>query len=332
MAIDIPRIVFGSSSLGNLYQAVPLSEKYRLLDEILLNSPDRAALDSAGKYGAGLALETLGAYLREKRIPKEKIIISNKLGWYRVPLKTPEPTFEPGIWKELRNDAEQRISYKGIIECWEQGCGFLGPEYEPDLLSIHDPDEFLAQAPNSADRRQRFGKILAALRGLKELRDKGKTSGVGVGAKDWRVIAEILKETSLDWVMIAGSWTVYRHPAEVRSFLDDCQKRGITVINSAVFHSGFLTGGTYFDYKTVDPATTEGNSLTGWRERFQILCVRYGIEPAHACVQFGMRHPAVAATALNTTKPDRVKDNSRMVREPLPEAFWLDLEKSFTRP
>ena len=53
-----------------------------------------AVFDSAGKYGAGLALEVLGKALEELGVPPEKVLISNKLAWKRVPLTTPEPTFE----------------------------------------------------------------------------------------------------------------------------------------------------------------------------------------------------------------------------------------------
>src|SRR5690606_40256617 len=70
--------------------------------------------DSAGKYGAGLSLESLGKCLAQLGTDPSKVIISNKLGWYRVPLETAEPTFEPGVWKGLNYDAVQRISYDGI--------------------------------------------------------------------------------------------------------------------------------------------------------------------------------------------------------------------------
>ncbi len=83
-------------------------------------------IDSAGKYGAGLALEFIGWGLKELNIKTEDIIISNNLGWYRVPLESKEPTFESGIWVNLKNDAVQKISYNGILKCWKQGCDLLG--------------------------------------------------------------------------------------------------------------------------------------------------------------------------------------------------------------
>ena len=78
--------------------------------------------DSAGKYGAGLALETLGNCLKTLNVKPEDVLISNKLGWYRTSelQNGEEPTFEPGVWCNLKYDAVQKISYKDILECYEQ--------------------------------------------------------------------------------------------------------------------------------------------------------------------------------------------------------------------
>ena len=59
--------------------------------------------------------------LEELGVPPEKVLISNKLAWKRVPLKHPgaEPTFEPGAWVNLKNDAVQDISYQGIKGRWQ---------------------------------------------------------------------------------------------------------------------------------------------------------------------------------------------------------------------
>jgi len=92
-----------------------VSEMFRCL-------PSPVVLDSAGKYGAGLVLESIGHCLRELDIQPRDAIISNKLGWYRVPLNGSEPTFEPGVWAGIQHDAEVRINYDGMLQCWDQGC------------------------------------------------------------------------------------------------------------------------------------------------------------------------------------------------------------------
>ncbi len=200
------------------------------------------------------------------------VLISNKLGWLRVPLRGPEPTFEPGAWKDLGHDAEQRIDADGIIECWKQGNGLLGPGFAAGLVSVHDPDEYLAAAADATGRRRRFARVLDAYEALGDLRSRGEARAVGVGSKDWAVVREIADSVDLDWAMLACSLTVYRHPGELLAFVEQLRRRGVGIVNSAVFHAGFLTGGEFFDYRRPDPG--EDRDLFAWRERFLAVCAR----------------------------------------------------------
>ena len=89
--IEVPRVVFGTSTLGNLY-AIPSDETKRaVLDAVVTQLGPHAVLDTAGKYGAGLALESIGRGLRELGVAADQVTLSNKLGWYRIPLETDSP-------------------------------------------------------------------------------------------------------------------------------------------------------------------------------------------------------------------------------------------------
>jgi len=324
--IRIPPIIFGTSCLGNLYQALDDDIKLQTLQEIFNHMDDIAVLDSAGKYGAGLALEVLGRDMKTLGIRSDQVIISNKLGWYRVPLKSDEPTFEPGAWKGIEHDAIQKISYKGILECWEQGCELLGDSYIPQMVSVHDPDEYLAAAVSRADRVQRLNDVIEAYRALVDLRNEKKTKAVGIGAKNWKIIREIDSKVEFDWVMFGNSLTIYHHPPELLDFIDELHEKGIGIINSAVFHAGFLTGGRYFDYKLIDPKEEEYRPVFEWREKFFKICDKHDVSPAEACVSFGLSHPGVLSIALNTSKPERIKQNINLVSAIVPKEFWQSMK------
>ena len=111
--INLPPIIFGTSGLGNLYVDMDEESKCEIIKEYVRLSNGPVVFDSAGKYGAGLALEVIGNCLRRLNVPAEDVIISNKLGWLQTELKTAEPTFEPGVWKNLKHDAVQKISKQG---------------------------------------------------------------------------------------------------------------------------------------------------------------------------------------------------------------------------
>ena len=293
---DLPPVIFGTSGLGNLFVALEEQEKLNIVSECLRLSGGKAVFDSAGKYGAGLALEVLGKCLKQLNARPEDVIISNKLGWLRTELTTDEPTFEPGVWKNLRHDAVQKISYEGILECFEQGNALLNA-YEAQMVSVHDPDEYIAAASSNQHSEQLYKDILEAYRALYDLKKQGKVQSIGVGAKNWKVIERITKDVELDWIMIANSMTIKSHPKELLSFIAEASRQGIYVVNSAVFHSGFLVGSNYFDYRLVEKGSMQSDALFKWREEFFAVCNQFDVSPAQACGETLLRSPGAGLFA-----------------------------------
>ncbi|PTN07789.1 aldo/keto reductase [Mangrovibacterium marinum] len=324
--VNCPRIIYGTSYLGNLYRELSWEQKLSLIREWFMVADGKVMIDSAGKYGAGLALEVIGQGLEALGVAPDQITISNKLGWYRVPLAASAPTFEPGVWAKLEYDAVQKISYDGILECWEQGCELLGNTYKPELVSVHDPDEYLAAALDAGDRQQRLKDIVDAYAALFELKEQGDVKAVGVGAKDWQVIRELYSRVKFDWVMLANTFTLYHYPREVIAFLRQLQQDGVGVINSGIFNAGFLTGGEYFDYRLVCADKPADKPLFEWRDRFFAVCDRYAITPGDACFKFALSAPQIQAVALNPGKPSRMAHNKALLDADLPISFWKALK------
>jgi D-threo-aldose 1-dehydrogenase len=326
--LTVPPVVFGSAILGNLFQLTPYATKLETIREIFKYIEKPVVIDTAGKYGAGLSLEVLGRCLHELGIIDSEVVISNKLGWIRTPLTTPEPTFEPGAWFGLEHDAVQDISYDGIMRCWEQGLELLGGAYSTQIVSVHDPDEYLDAATSESNRQQRFNDILGAYTALNELKAKGYVKAVGVGAKNWKVIQEIDTQVALDWVMFANSYTLYSHPIDLLRFMDELHHKQVAIINSAVFNAGFLTGGDFFNYRKLDPTKADDQQKFVWREKFFALCDAHNLKTFEVCIQFGKSHPGIVALALSTSKPERVKDNVAAVKVEIPATFWKALREA----
>jgi D-threo-aldose 1-dehydrogenase len=167
--------------------------------------------------------------------------------------------------------------------------------------------------------------VLGAYRALMELKAAGQILGVGVGAKQWRIIERISKDVALDWVMIANSLTLHDHPPALIQFIQELRQKGTLVINSAVFNGGFLIGSDYYNYRLVDQNTSEGKSLYEWRAKFWAICDQFQLKPAEACFNFGFTVPGVNSVALSTTKPAKVKPNVDMATKKIPADFWKTL-------
>jgi D-threo-aldose 1-dehydrogenase len=326
--IKIPAIIFGTSALGNLYRALDRETKLSIVRESLQSLDGPVVFDSAGKYGAGLALEELGRNLELLGADPERVIISNKLGWMRTELTGDEPLFEKGVWAGIHHDAKLMISAEGIRSCHEQGIQLLGGKYVPRLLSVHDPDEYLASAGNDIKLRMKlYSDIIDAYSVLTELKQSHGPVAVGIGAKDWKVIREISADTDLDWVMFANSMTLFSHPRELTAFMTGLRQKGVTIINSALFNAGFLTGGRFFNYRLAEPGDPEFSRLFKWREAFFGICNEFSVTPSHACIQFGLSHPAVAAVALNTSNPGHVKRNVEEVQREVPAELFKRMKE-----
>ncbi|MFC5283528.1 aldo/keto reductase [Pedobacter alpinus] len=320
--ISAPKIILGTSNLGNLYQALPYQQKLDIVETAIKKNPNLPVFDTAGKYGAGLALESLGKCLKDLDVKQDQVIISNKLGWLRMPLITDEPTFEQGVWKDLEYDAYQDISYDGILKCYEQGNELLNGLVS-QWVSVHDPDEYLVGAKDTTDRKSRFNDILEAYRALKELKQQGKVKAIGIGAKNWEIIKEISTKVDFDWVMFANSLTLYSHPKELADFIKILDAKGVLIINSAVFNGGFLTGGDFFNYQLL----AKDDKAYHWREKFYELCKQFEIKPAEACVYFGLNVPGVSSIALSSSSPERTAKNLQMDQVEIPISFWETLKK-----
>lgn len=81
----------------------------------------------------------------------------------------------------------------------------------------------------------------------------------------------------------------------------------------------------YYNYKPVLGDNKAQRDLLQWRERFFAVCARHGVQPAHACVQYGLNAPGVTSIALNTSKAAKVKGNIELATKGIDHRFWQAL-------
>ena len=152
---------------------------------------------------------------------------------------------------------------------------------------------------------------------------------MGVGSKDWTVIRDLYGDVKFDWAMFACAPTILRHPPELMDFIARLAADGVTVIDSAVFNGGFLTGGDKFDYRTADPARDA--ALFAKREAYLSLCRKWKLDPAAVAVEYALRIPGVKHVALNTSKPERVAANAAYGNHRSPDGFWSEMDEVVLR-
>ncbi|WP_196260750.1 aldo/keto reductase [Pelagibacterium limicola] len=310
--LDLPRLGFGGSGLGNLSRALSEAEAERALAAAW--DGGLRYFDTSPLYGFGLSELRMGHFLREK--PRTDYVLSTKVGRYFVPPRG--RTYDRGMWvAPLDLMPVLDYSYDATMRSLEQSHARLGLA-DIDVVYIHDIDRRNLGA--DFDRHFRSA-IEGAYRALDELRSQGFVKAIGIGVNESDVAADFMAETDLDLVMLAGRYTLIEQPA-----LADCfpkaEEKGVGIVNVGVFNSGVLAkgvSGATYDYDTVPQHVIEKVQAV---ER---ICGAFGVTMPAAAAQFSFGHPVIASVVFGMTRPQNVEQTLGYLDETIPAAFWQAL-------
>lgn len=324
--LAVPPFAFGTRSLGNELGTIPFSRKMAICSEWFKQRASPVFIDACPKFGAELALEALRSTLNRFEISPNEVVIGIRLGSNGVSEadEAKRSSLEAG-----RNDhrvASTAIDYDGIIAGWEASCRLLGKRFAPQLVSLHVPDNCVDAEMDSAEREQRADGVFGAIRALNDLKVQGRVRGIGISSTSWPVVRAICESVRLDWVLLQCCPTVRNHDAELMQFLAKLESIGVAIINSSVFHGGFLVGGSRCDGREIRGDSNEGRSLLAWRRSFVSLCEAFGTVPAHACIQFGLSAPGIAAVVLDSPHPEQIAANIQFALNVVPNGFWAAMK------
>ncbi|MEU4677655.1 aldo/keto reductase [Micromonospora sp. NPDC023737] len=306
--VTVSRVGLGCAQLGNLYTPIGAADATATV---------RAAwdcgiryFDTAPHYGLGLSERRLGDALRA--LPREAYAISTKVGRLLVPDRSGADRQDP---EGFLVPADQRrvwdFTADGVRRSLEASLIRLGLD-RIDVVLIHDPEGHQAPA------------LEQAYPALHELRAQGVIGAVGVGSKQSQVLHRFVTETDVDAVMVAGRYTVLEQFA-LDDLLPECQRRGVSVLNSGIFNSGLLAvpdpqPGLPYEYAAVPDA------VLARARAIAAVCARYGTTLPAAALAFAAAHPAVATVVVGAHDPAQVRRNATLAAaQPPPGEFWADL-------
>jgi D-threo-aldose 1-dehydrogenase len=251
--------------------------------------------DTAPLYGSGEAEERLGAALGECGNPPG-VLVATKVG---------RPVVGSGDERTSTFDYSQR----GTIASLEASLARLGRD-RVDIVHVHDPDDHLDQA------------IDECIPALIERRDAGVIGAISVGTMVCASALRLLRESSLDAVMIANRLTLLDHSA-LDELVPECAERGVPLIAAAVFNSGLLASqrpGVWYDYA---PA---GAELVDRARAAAHLCERHGVTLRAAALQFPLRYDPVRAVVAGMATAEQVAQNIASMATPIPDELWDELD------
>ena len=297
---------FGGAPIGNLYAEVS-DEGARATVDAAWDAGVRY-FDTAPHYGLGLSERRLGAALAGR--PRDEFVISTKVGRVLEP-RDGGGLDDAGFLVPATHRRVWDFSADGVRRSLESSLLRLGLD-RVDIVYLHDPDDHWDQAI-------RFG-----LPALRELKEQGVIRGIGVGMNQWQMPERFIREASLDYVMLAGRYTLLEQES-LASFLPLCLERGVSVVAVAVFNSGLLArpevpADATYDYSAAPDA------LIDRARRIADVCKRHGAVLPQAALQFPFGHPAVKAIAVGARTPAEITQNAALLADTVPAELWADLK------
>jgi D-threo-aldose 1-dehydrogenase len=311
---DLTELGFGAAQLGNLFRETTDEEAQGAVNAAWEEGV--RYFDTAPHYGLGLSERRLGHALGET--PRDRFALSSKVG--RLLVDSPESADrldDDGFVVPASTRRVWDFSRDGILRSVEQSLARLGTD-RLDIAYLHDPDDHWEAASTTG--------VVA----LVELREQGVVGAIGAGMNQSAMLAEFVRRTDVDVVMVAGRFTLL-DPSALDDLLPVAAERGVGVVAAAVYNSGLLSS------ETIDPAAhfDYGSAPTEVIERARRIadiCREHGVSLPAAAVQYPLRHPAVVSVVTGMRTEDHVRSTVERYRADIPEALWAELDAAGLAP
>jgi len=310
-------LALGAAPLGNLYARLPDDQAVAVVRHAF--DAGVRYFDTAPHYGNGLSEHRVGAALRD--VPRDRYALSSKVGRLLV-ADASAPRDQHGYVGVLPFRQVFDYSYDGTLRSIEDSLQRLGVA-ALDVVYVHDIDV----ATHGEAQPKRFREAMdGACRALARLRDEGAIGGFGLGVNDWRVCVDALAQVDLDYLLLAGRYTLLDQSA-LPQLLPDCVRRRVRVVVGGPYNSGILATGArppggampYFNY---EPAPAH---IVARVEAIEKVCAAFAVPLRAAALQFPLAHPAVIAVLAGARSVGEIDDNLRLSRATIPAALWATL-------
>jgi D-threo-aldose 1-dehydrogenase len=305
--LRLTELGLGCAQLGNLYRAVSDEEAAATVDEAW--KLGIRYFDTAPHYGLGLSERRLGAALAGRA--RDEYVVSTKVGRRLDPLAPPYGRDDDGFDVPASHRRVWDFSRDGVLRSLEESLTRLGLD-RVDVVFIHDPDDHWADA------------VGQAYPALEELRDQGVVRAIGAGMNQAEMLADFVRQTDMDVLMLAGRFTLLDQRA-LDELVPLCVERGVSVVAAGVFNSGVLArddppDDAFFDY---GPASAE---ILRRARAIAEVCRSHGVSLPAAAIAFPLVHPAVACVCVGARSAEQISRNVGLYEQAIPAALWSELE------
>ncbi len=292
--LEVSPVCIGTSPLASMPQLYGYEVgEQRAEDTIraVLDSPFNF-LDTSNGYGGGTAETRIGHVLAGAGGLPPGFVLATKVD--------PDPRTGDFSGDRVKRSAEESLRRLGLDRI--------------QLMYLHDPEFHLTFAQAMAPG--------GAMATLAALRDQGVIGHLGVAGGDVPLLREFAATGLLDVVLNHNRFTLVDRSAE--PLISDCEKLGLGFVNAAPYGGGMLVKGP-----DAQPGYAYGPARDQVRDAVRAMqraCAGYGVPLAAAALQFSVREPRVASTAVGVSEPRRVRELQALLAWPVPDPLWAELD------
>jgi D-threo-aldose 1-dehydrogenase len=303
----LSELSLGCAQLGNLYREVSDGDARATVDAAWRFGV--RYFDTAPHYGLGLSERRLGAALASR--PRDAYVLSSKVGRLLEPVEVVDGLDDDGYVVPATHKRVWDFSREGIRRSLTESLERLGVD-RVDIVYLHDPDEHWSEV------------VETGYAALAELRAEGIVSAIGAGMNQSSMLADLVRQTDVDVVMLAGRYTLLEQDS-LDNLLPLCETRGVGVVAAGVFNSGLLARpepgpGAKYDYQDAPPAAVDRAQAVAE------ICMRHDTTLPAAAIAFPLAHPAVVSVCVGARSAEQIERNVALCGQQIPTDLWSELK------
>lgn len=305
--LEVTTLGLGTASLGGNMSAVPEADARGVISAAL--DAGITYVDTAPFYGFGKSEHYVGDGMRDRR---KGTILSTKVG------RLLKPHF--GAYERAHDWQDPfpfvdvfDYTYDAIMRAFEDSQQRLGLN-KIDIIYVHD----IGVSQHGEQENARLWDQLAnqgGYKALRELRDGGTISAIGLGVNEWEILMDALDVGDWDVFLLAGRYTLLEQTS-LAPFLETCIARKSSVVIGGPFNSGILVGGDTWNYAKAPDEIVKKVGI------IKSVCADFGVEMPAAALKFPLTHPAIASVIPGPRTPGELQQILDWWATDIPDGVW----------
>jgi D-threo-aldose 1-dehydrogenase len=250
-------------------------------------------LDTASLYLGGAAERIVGRALRQRPDLAGQVVVETKVRDVR----------DFGYsGDDARRSVETSLTRLGLARI--------------PMIFIHDPPAAVLDRVMAPD---------GALAALRALQGEGVVGHVGIASNNPWDNAPFVETGEFEAVVVPDAYSLLSQVALERIF-PAAERFGMGVVVATPLERGLLATGVRTARWQEHSNRRFSPEVLAHVERLEEVCARHGVSLLAAALQYVVRHPIVATTIPGARRPEEARANVAAMGEPIPAAFWGELE------